>query len=251
MSTIAISSINSKSGGERRVLGAAPASVSVAAASSTTDALIAADALLEAWENAGSTVFGIRGDGRLAVPLQSPSPAVLHDSDFWIELDLLGAPTLLYRYAGATYTLGGGGVVPGGSGLSLPCLTNGLQKGTVVRTLLNSGVMKSDVAYCGAGAVAAGAHRAVGILNADVPDLVTPVEILLSGMRIDLTGPQIDFLTGGITGVLIPSQPYFVSASGRWSTTPLQETGAEAVIPLGTAVTETSLLVLIGPTVVL
>lgn len=249
MSTNAVSSVNATQGGERRILSGVPVSAVIAAASSTTDATVAADALLEQWENHLAVAFGIRGDGRLMVPVQVTDPAVLHDNDFWIGLNA-GLPELRYRMSGVTYVLGGsGGSGPTTSGLSLPCLTNGLAKGVAVRTL-DSGGMKCDVAGVGAGSVVGGLYKAVGVLNAAVSG-ATPVEILMSGMRIDLTGPQIDFLTGGSTGVLIPSKRYFVSVSGRWSVTPLLEAGAEAAMPLGVAMTTTNLLVQIGPAVIL
>ncbi|HPS76547.1 MAG TPA: hypothetical protein PLS53_00165 [Thermoanaerobaculaceae bacterium] len=249
MSTNAVSSVNSTQGGERRILSGAAASAVIAAASSSTEAAIAPDALLEQWENDLQVAFGLRADGRLVVPVQVTDPAVLHDGDFWIGLNL-GLPELRYRMSGVTYVLGGsGGSGPTTSGLSLPCLTNGLKKGVAVRTL-DSGGMKCDVAGVGVGSVAGGLYRAVGVINADVSG-ATPVEILMSGMRIDLTGPQIDFLTGGSTGVLVPTRRYFVSVSGRWSVTPLLEAGAEVVVPLGVAMTTTNFLVQIGPAVIL
>jgi hypothetical protein len=250
MSTLAVSSVNSALGGERRILKATPVTATVPAASSTTDAPVAPDALLEVWENGEGAVYGLRADGRVALLVQATTPAVLHDNDVWIEL-VTGAPALLYRHAGTTYVLGGGSSPgPGGSGLSLPCLTNGLQKGIAVRTLVSSG-MKCDIAGVGAGSLSAGGYRAVGVLNADVTDTVTPVEILLSGMRIDLTGAQINFLTGGTSGVLVPTQRYFLSAAGRWSSTPLLEPSAEVVMPLGVAMTTSSLQVQLGPAVIL
>jgi len=249
MSTNAVSSVHATQGGERRILSAIPATAIVPAASSTTDALVAADAILEQWENHLTGVFGIRADGRLVVPVQVSDPLVLHDNDFWIGLNA-GLPELRYRMSGVTYVLGGtGGVGPVSSGLSLECLTNGLKKGVAVRTL-DSGGMKCDVAGVGAGSVAGDLYRAVGVINADVVG-ATPVEILMSGMRIDLTGPQINFLTGGVTGVLVPNRRYFVSVSGRWSVTPLLEAGAEVVVPLGVAMTTTNFLVQIGPVVIL
>lgn len=249
MSTLAVTSIHSAAGGERRILKATPASATVPAASSTLDAPVAPDALLEVWENGEGGIFGLRADGRIAILVQTGAPAVLHDNDVWIEL-VTGAPALLYRHAGTTYTLGGSNPAPGGSGLSLACLTNGLKKGVAVRTLMSPTIV-CDVAGAGLNSVSTGAFRAVGLLNADVSDTVTPNEILVDGMRIDLTGAQINYLTGGSSGVLVPSRRYFLNPAGRWSVTPLLEASAEAVVPLGVALTESSFQVKIGPVVIL
>lgn len=246
MSSQAVQSRNSVRGGERRILRATPATAAVPAASSTTDATVAPDALLENWENHGDVAVGIRADGRLTVPTHPTDPAVLHNNDLWVGLDG-GAPVLRYRRGGATVPLGGSGGTPSSPGLSLRCLTDGLAKGVVVRTL-DAGGMVCDVAQCGLDSVSTEAFRAVGLLNAAVNG-VTPVEILISGMRIDLTGSQIDHLTG--TGVLIPSKRYFLSSSGRWTLDPIGEPNAEVVMPIGTAVTTTSFLIQIGPAVIL
>jgi hypothetical protein len=249
MSTLAVTSVHSALGGERRILKATPASATVPAASSTLDAPVAPDALLEVWENGSGGIYGLRADGRIAVLVQSPTPAVLHDNDLWIEV-ITGAPALLYRHAGTTYVLGGASPSPSGSGLSLPCLTNGLKKGVAVRTLMSPSIV-CDVAGAGLNSVGSEAFRAVGILNEDVVSTVTPVEILVEGMRIDLTGAQINYLTGGSSGVLVPSKRYFLNPAGRWSVTPLLEANAEVVVPLGIALTESSFQVKIGPAVIL
>jgi hypothetical protein len=248
MSSNAISSVNATQGGERVILSAIPVSPTVPASARSTDATVAPDALLETIENHAVVVGGRRGDGRILVPIQDPDPALLHDDDLWVGKDGLGVPVIRYRQTGTTVEIPFTPAGPSGSGYALECLTNGLAKGTLVRALV-SGTLKCDLAYTGTGSLAAGAYRAVGLLNANVVG-ATPVEILVSGQQITLTGPQIGFLLGGPTA-LVPSAKYWMSAIGRWSTDPAAEAGAEVIVPIGTALSTTVLLINLGPAVIL
>lgn len=232
-------SVNNPANGERRILrpGAGPV------ASSNTETVVAAGAVLDQWENQGVIKHGVRGDGRIIIPRFLSDPVSPQEGDFWI-LDDGGAVSLRYRSGGVTYNYtGGSGSSAGSQFVGIPDMVS-LRKGAAVRT---SSTGKVGLASAGAGSVAAGIYEPLGLLSATVPASPNPpvddFGIILPGYVIELTSGEINYLTG--SAALIPNRVYYLSnVSGKWVLNPdAVGVAAEAAVPLCRALTTTKALV--------
>lgn len=240
-----IRSVNTPSSGERRVLtGPAPA------ASSQTLTPIGDADLLEVWENAGVR-HGIRGDGRIVLPLLPGPPATPVENDFWLQDDGSGGVEICYYDGTTTLVIGGVGAVgdPGIRFSLIPDVTS-IARGSAMRATATG----CDRASAGAGAVAGGLYDVVGLLSVAVPPYpnppVDPVRLVLPGQPITLLPSEITFLTG--ESELVVSRRYFLSSTeGRWVLEPGLSSPYEVVVSVGYALSPTTLMVQPGTAVVL
>jgi hypothetical protein len=246
-----VKSVNNPAGGERRVLtGSAPL------ASSRPLVAVAADALLESWENGGATRHGIRGDGRLVLPKLPAPPLNPTDGDFWLEDDGFGGVELHYQDGASNTIIGGGSGGGGGGGINFSLIPDSVNifRGYAVRCRLELGQPRVGLATAGTGSVAGGLYDVAALLAEDVPNPPDPptdaIRLILPGQTIELTAGQLTGITGA--PALVPSRRYFLSpTSGRWILQPLPVPNLEVVVPVGYALTETVFLFQPGMAIVL